>query len=447
MDRFIKFLEDKMMPIAGKIAAERHIRALRDGLSITMPLIIVGSIFMILGNLPIEGYADFVNGIIPGFTTKILYPVRVTFDIVSLLATFSISYYLAKDKEVDGLSAGAIALAAFLLLIPVMSINETLQNGEILNLGRVWQTTNFSAGGLVAAILTAIISTEIFIYIVNKNWVIKMPDSVPPAVSKSFSAITPALVILTTFLGIRLLFEATAYETVFAFISKFLGAPLTAIGLSFGGTLSTIFLYHFFWTMGIHGTRVVFGVMDSILLPAMDQNRLALEAGTELPNIVTKQFHDIFVNGIGGCGATLGLIVVMLIFAKSKQLKTISKLAIGPAIFNISEPIIFGIPVVLNPIMIIPFVIGPMLAGAITYLSMYFGLVSAPAGIAVPWTTPLFVSGILATNGDIMAGVIQFINVLVVGLVYLPFVKVYDRQLVEQEKSLELEDVESDVIA
>ncbi|ASW44351.1 PTS cellobiose transporter subunit IIC [Clostridium isatidis] len=447
MDRFIKFLENKMMPIAGKIAAERHIRALRDGLSITMPLIIVGSIFMILGNLPIDGYADFVNGIIPDFTTKILYPVRVTFDIVSLLAVFSISYYLAKDKEVDGLSAGAIALSAFLLLIPVLNINETLQSGEILNLGRVWQTTNFSAGGLVAAILTAIISTEIFIYIVNKNWVIKMPDSVPPAVSKSFSAITPALVILVTFLGIRLFFEATSYETVFVFISKFLGAPLAAVGLSFGGTLSTIFLYHFFWTMGIHGTRVVFGVMDSILLPAMDQNRLALEAGAELPNIVTKQFHDIFVNGIGGCGATLGLIVVMIIFAKSKQLKTISKLAIGPAIFNISEPIIFGIPVVLNPIMIIPFVIGPMLAGAITYLSMYFGLVSAPAGIAVPWTTPLFISGILATNGDIMAGVIQFINVIVVGLVYLPFVKVYDRQLVEQEKSLELEEAESDAIA
>lgn len=447
MDRFIKFLENKMMPIAGKIAAERHIRALRDGLSITMPLIIVGSIFMILGNLPIDGYADFVNGIIPDFTTKILYPVRVTFDIVSLLAVFSISYYLAKDKEVDGLSAGAIALSAFLLLIPVLNINETLQSGEILNLGRVWQTTNFSAGGLVAAILTAIISTEIFIYIVNKNWVIKMPDSVPPAVSKSFSAITPALVILVTFLGIRLFFEATSYETVFVFISKFLGAPLAAVGLSFGGTLSTIFLYHFFWTMGIHGTRVVFGVMDSILLPAMDQNRLALEAGAELPNIVTKQFHDIFVNGIGGCGATLGLIVVMIIFAKSKQLKTISKLAIGPAIFNISEPIIFGIPVVLNPIMIIPFVIGPMLAGAITYLSMYFGLVSAPAGIAVPWTTPLFISGILATNGDIMAGVIQFINVIVVGLVYLPFVKVYDRQLVEQEKSLELEKAESDAIA
>ncbi|MBU5455852.1 PTS cellobiose transporter subunit IIC [Caproiciproducens sp. MSJ-32] len=447
MEAFIKFLENKMMPIAGKIAAERHIRALRDGLSITMPLIIVGSIFMILGNLPIDGYADFVNGIIPDFTTKILYPVRVTFDIVSLLAVFSISYYLAKDKEVDGLSAGAIALSAFLLLIPVLNINETLQSGEILNLGRVWQTTNFSAGGLVAAILTAIISTEIFIYIVNKNWVIKMPDSVPPAVSKSFSAITPALVILVVFLGIRLFFEATSYETVFAFISKFLEAPIAAVGLSFGGTLSTIFLYHFFWTMGIHGTRVVFGVMDSILLPAMDQNRLALEAGAELPNIVTKQFHDIFVNGIGGCGATLGLIVVMIIFAKSKQLKTISKLAIGPAIFNISEPIIFGIPVVLNPIMIIPFVIGPMLAGAITYLSMYFGLVSAPAGIAVPWTTPLFISGILATNGDIMAGVIQFINVIVVGLVYLPFVKVYDRQLVEQEKSLELEEAESDAIA
>lgn len=447
MENLVKFLEVKAMPIAGKIAAERHIRALRDGLAITMPLIIVGSIFMILGNIPIDGYANFINGIIPNFTTKILYPVRVTFDIVSLLAVFSISYYLAKDKNVDGLSAGSIALAAFLLLTPVLNINEVLKNGDTLNLGKVWQTTNFSASGLVPAILTAIISTEIFIYIINKNWIIRMPESVPPAVSKSFSAITPTLVILILFFLIRIFFETTPYKTVFTFVNKFLSIPLSAIGLSFGGTIGTIFLYHLFWTMGIHGTRVVFGVMDSILLPAMDQNRLALEAGQQLPNIVTKQFHDIFINGIGGCGATLGLIIVMFIFAKSKQLKTISKLAIGPAIFNISEPIIFGIPIVLNPIMIIPFILGPMLAGAVTYSAMYFGLVSAPAGIAVPWTTPVVLSGILATNGDIMAGLLQILNIIIVALVYLPFVKIYDKQLLAQEALLENENLETEPLS
>ncbi|HEX9025775.1 MAG TPA: PTS transporter subunit EIIC, partial [Clostridium sp.] len=124
MNGFISFLEEKAMPVAGKIAAQRHIRALRDGLAITMPLIIIGSIFMILANFPIPGYVDFVNGIFgAGFTAKLLYPIRVTFDIVAMLAVISISYQLAKDKEVDGLSAGALSLAAFLILIPVQTVN------------------------------------------------------------------------------------------------------------------------------------------------------------------------------------------------------------------------------------------------------------------------------------------------------------------------------------
>ena len=133
MEKFIAFLEEKVMPIAGRIAAQRHIRALRDGLAVTMPLIIVGSIFMILANVPIKGYPEFVNGLFgPGFVTKLLYPVRVTFDIVAMLAVISISYQLAKDKDVDGLSAGALALAAFLLLSPVLTDTSSLNLGKIL---------------------------------------------------------------------------------------------------------------------------------------------------------------------------------------------------------------------------------------------------------------------------------------------------------------------------
>jgi len=434
MNGFISFLEEKAMPVAGKIAAQRHIRALRDGLAITMPLIIIGSIFMILANFPIPGYVDFVNGIFgAGFTAKLLYPIRVTFDIVAMLAVISISYQLAKDKDVDGLSAGALSLAAFLILIPVQTVDVVLENGSKLSLGKILPTANLSAGGLIVAILTAFVATEIFIFVVKKNWTVKMPESVPPAVAKSFTAIVPGLIIIIAFFLIRLGFESTSYQTVFAFITKFVGSPLALVGLSFGGMFATVSLYSFFWTLGIHGTRVVFGVMDSILLPAMDQNRAALEAGHQLPNIVTLQFYDNFVNSVGGCGATIGLIICILLIAKSKQNKAIGRLALAPAIFNISEPIIFGIPIVMNPIMMIPFILAPLAIGSITYISMAMGLVSYPAGIAVPWTVPSFFSGFLATNGDWRAVILQGVNILVSAIIYWPFLKAWDNTLLQQE--------------
>lgn len=434
MNKLIKFLEEKAMPVAARIASFKYIRAIRDGLAVVMPLIIAGSIFLILGNVPIAGYSDFVNGIFgPNFTSKLLYPVRVTFDIVTIISIFSISYQIAKENNVDGVFAGTLSLAAFLLLIPVETINVVLQDGSALNLGRVWPTANFSAGGLIVGILTAIVATEIYTYVVKKNWTIKMPDSVPPAVMKSFEAIIPGIIILVLFFLIRLGFEGTSYKTIFNFVTKFVGAPLSKVGLSFGGMVLTIFLYNFFWTMGIHGTRVVFGVLDSILLPAMDQNRLALEAGQALPNIVTKQFYDNFAN-IGGCGATIGLIIAIFLFAKSKQLRSLGKLAIVPAIFNISEPIIFGAPIVMNPIMMIPFILSNMMVGIITYIAMALNLVGKPAGIAVPWPTPAFISGFLATNGDWRAIILQAINIVVAVLVYLPFLLAWDRQKLEEEK-------------
>ncbi len=262
-----------------------------------------------------------------------------------------------------------------------------------------------------------------------------MPESVPPAVSKSFAAITPGLIIITLFFFIRLGFEATTYGNVFNFITKFVGSPLSKVGLSFGGMIATIFLYMFFWSLGIHGTRVVFGVMDSVLLPAMDQNRLALEAGQALPNIVTKQFYDNFVN-IGGCGAAIGLVIAIFIVGKSQQLKTLSRLAIAPAIFNISEPIIFGVPIVMNPIMMIPFVLSNLSIGILTYAAMAFNLVSKPAGLAIPWTVPAPISGFLATNGDFRAVILQVIAIALSVLIYLPFVKVWDKQKVEEENML-----------
>ena len=260
-NKIISFMEKRLMPVAGKIAAERHIRALRDGLAITMPLVIAGSIFMILANLPIAGYAELVNRIFgSNFTTILTYPLRATLDILSLISVFTISYYLAKDQGVDGLSAGAIALACFMLLIPINVVEGV----------RHLPTTNFSTA-MIVAIFTAFITTEIYIKIIQKGLIIKMPESVPPAVAKSFTAIVPGVLSIALFLVFRVVLEKTSFGTVFSLVSVILGAPLKALGLSFGGTITIITIYHFFWTLGVHGTRVVFGITSTILYAAMEE--------------------------------------------------------------------------------------------------------------------------------------------------------------------------------
>lgn len=435
---FVNFLEEKLMPIMGKIAANKYIKSIRDGLAIVMPLIMVGSLFMILVNMPISGWNDFINRVFgSNFLNWLSYPIRVSFDIVALVAAFAIASQIAKENRVDALTAGVLSVVAYLLLIPVVTVNETLKDGSTLNLGRVLPTINLSASGLIVAILTSIIVTEVFTYIYRKNWTIKMPDSVPPGILRSFEAIIPAFIIITLFLIIRVIFELTSYGTVFAFISKFVGQPFSKIGLSFGGMVVTILSYQLFWTLGIHGTRVVLNVLDTILLPAMQENAAAFVAHQPIPHIITRQFYDNFVN-IGGCGSTIGLLIAIFFFTKSKQLRSLGKIAFVPSIFNISEPIIFGLPVVLNPIMMIPFILSNTAVGIVTYISMALGLVSKPVGIAVPWTVPVFASGFLATGGDWRAIVLQVINILASFLIWLPFIVAYDKEKIKEEEKKEV---------
>jgi PTS system cellobiose-specific IIC component len=168
----------------------------------------------------------------------------------------------------------------------------------------------------------------------------------------------------------------------------------------------------------------------------MDENRIAFQNGTELPNIVTKQFIEVWIN-IGGSGATFTLVVAMILFARSQQMKQLGRLSTGPGIFNINEPVIFGMPVVLNPLMMVPFILTPVVLVIITYVSMQTGLVAKPAGIAVPWTTPPILSGYLATGGKISGAVIQVVNMAVAFLIYFPFFKMWDVQKYKEERQLE----------
>jgi PTS system cellobiose-specific IIC component len=210
-----------------------------------------------------------------------------------------------------------------------------------------------------------------------------------------------------------------------------------ALGDGLVATLIAIFFIQLFWFFGLHGQIIVNSVLDPIWGALSLENFEAFQAGAEkLPHIVTKQFIDTFTVGMGGTGMTLAVIVAIFIVGKSRQLKELGKLAAPAGIFNVNEPIIFGLPIVLNPLVIIPWMLAPMVVTAFTYFVMAIGLVPPPTGVIVPWTMPIFFSGMLATN-SLAGGILQLVNFVIVMIIWLPFLIAIDKQYYDKEKKEE----------
>lgn len=318
---------------------------------------------------------------------------------------------------------GVVALAAFLILTP-----QVLEG-----VSGVIPTSSIGAEGMFLGIFTAFISAELYRFFVQKNLTIKMPAGVPGAVSRSFSALIPITLTLSVFLVIRIIFSYTPFDTVQNFIYTVIQQPLTVLGSGLPATLIAVLLIQIFWFFGLHGQIIINSVFDPIWYALNDENLQAFQAGTELPNIVTKQFIDTFLVGMGGSGMTLAVVILIFMIGKSRQLKELGKLG-GPAgIFNVNEPIIFGLPIIMNPIIIIPWLIAPVVVTIITYYAMSIGLVPPPAGIIVPWTTPPILSGFLATGNAWQGAVLQMFNIIVVGIIWWPFLKVLDKNYYENE--------------
>lgn len=422
MNKLSEVLEKRLGPIALKIGNQRHLLAIRNGITLGMPLIIVGSLFLIWGNLPISGYEDWLaaNGDLGVWFAKV---VDGSFGLMGIIAAFGIAYNYAKGYHVDPASAGIISLSSFVIVTPKMFDAD----------GRAGISYGFMGSkGLFVAIIVSLVSADIFRRFIQKNITIKMPETVPPEVSRSFSALIPAAVIITFWALLIKLLELLGIGNIHDIVMLVLGRPLGVLGGSLIGTVIGIMLNSLFLFTGIHGGNIVGSVLNPIYLINTDANRLALQAGKELPNIITSPFMDNFVY-IGGGGATLALVIILVGFAKSKQLKTMGNLSLASGVFNINEPIMFGVPVVMNPTLIIPFALAPMANAIITYFAMSGGIVSKTVGVAVPWTMPPVISGFLATGGDVKASVLQIILILIDFVIYFGFVKTLDKQLFAEE--------------
>ncbi|MGL4392679.1 MAG: PTS cellobiose transporter subunit IIC [Fusobacteriaceae bacterium] len=429
MSKGFQFMEEKLLPLAAKVGSQKHLSSIRDGLMVSIPLVMIGSLFLMIAFFPIQKYLDFMGRIFgASWQDKFLYPVGVTFDLIAVIALIAITYRLAEKNSVDKLSACAISVASFFLVTPYSIKALSGENVRGISLAFT------GSKGLFVAIIIAIVSTEIFTFVTNKKLVIKMPDSVPMNVSKSFAALIPGFIIIIFFWLLKLLFEATSFESIHGIVEVVLMKPLSLLGGTYAGAIIAVFLAQLLWLVGIQGQALVFGLMTAIWLPLLDANRLAFQQGLAIPNIINSQFFDIFYS-LGGSGATLGLAILLLFRAKSAQLKEIGKLSIGPGLFNINEPIIFGIPIIMNPLMMIPFLLVPIVVITTSYFAMEFGLVAKTIGIMIPWTTPPIISGYLVTGGKISGSVIQLINICLSVLIYYPFFVITDRKNLELEKN------------
>lgn len=425
MNGFVGFIEGKLMPIANKVGMQPHMVAIRKGIIATLPLTIVGSFFTVLLNFPIDAVAAFIEP----YREVLDIPFRYTVGLLALYSTFGIASSLAKHYKLDSLTAGIISTMAFLVTAaPPLRVFDNVEG--VINAGRYINIANLGSGSLFGAIVTAIVSVEIYRLFIVKNITIKMPDGVPPEVTNSFMALIPGGAILILFWIIR---HIIGFD-INAFLSNIL-MPLKDVlaGNSLFGGLLTVFLICFFWVLGIHGPAILGPVIRPFWDISIAENMDVFQAtgnAHELPNIFTEQFLQWFV-WIGGAGTTLALVVLFL-FSKSKYLKQLGRLSFLPGIFNINEPVIFGAPIVMNPILGIPFLVAPLVTTTLSYFLTISGVVpmmAARLGFAIPAPIAAWMS----TNWSIMAGVLVVINFLITLAIYYPFFKVFEKQQLERE--------------
>lgn len=423
MDGFVKFLDEKLSQPMARLSTQRHLRAIRDGIVATLPLIIVGSFFLILGNPPLPqswGIYKFLTSNAPA----IVLPFRMSMAIMTLYATFGIGLSLAESYDLDGLSGGIIATLGFLLTF--VPVNVPAEAG-LDAAGFMIPMGNLGGGGMFVAIITSILAVEIFRWSDKSGIKIKMPDQVPPSVARSFEALVPTAIVM-------LLIGSITYWFGFdwhTFISR-LVQPLVNATDSLPSVLLLVTMNSFFWAFGIHGASIVGSIARPIWVVLLEANQHAVDMGTALPHIAPEPFLQWFVY-IGGSGATIGLALSMLFFAKSSYTKSLGKAVIGPSLFNINEPVIFGTPIVLNPILIIPFVITPGVLATIAWFATKFDLVNRVYFLA-PWTLPGPIGAYLATGGDWRAAVLNVILILVSLAIYYPFFRIYDNSLLAEEQ-------------
>ncbi|MBS3973195.1 MAG: PTS sugar transporter subunit IIC [Erysipelotrichia bacterium] len=433
MSGFVSFLEEKFVPIAAKIGGQKHLLAIRDAFAGLMPLVLVGALAVLMNNVffvPWSLLAGFIGGEHPFivWANTNLAPLfgimdSGTLSILALGLVFSVGYNRATYEKQDALSTSLINVAVFI------SLGALSRSQEVAS----WVGNYLAAQGIFVALLVGLITPEIYFYVVRKNWVIKMPDSVPPAVARGFSAVIPGFIAVFAWALVAYVFNVFAGASLFTWFETTISTSLMSLGQNIFSILLVSTLIPLLWFFGLHGANMleafmspVYGTLGLMNIDLYKNGIRVVGSGADQLAVWVRGSWDAYVFA-GGSGATLALIIAILLVSKRKQDREIAKLALPPGIFMINEPVLFGLPVVLNPIYFIPFILVQPVLTLVAYFATVAGI-AGPIVNSVPWTTPPVLNAYLATNGSIGAAFIALLNVAIAFVIFLPFVYIANNQ-------------------
>lgn len=431
MGALMRFMDKYIIPVASKLGAQRHLVAVRDGFVAMIPITMIGALASLINNLPVKAYQKFMLNVF-GENWNML-GADLWWGSIATMALFlvvSIAYSLAKSYDEDGLQAGLIALAIFFVMAPQVADVKT-EAGELISAWGFIPSNYVSNSALFSAIAIGLLSTELFVKLSKiKKMTIKMPYGVPPAVAKSFAKLIPGMLTIAGFAIIGVLIKKfTGGLHLNDILNTYLATPLKGMADSLGSTMLVTFFIHALWTVGLHGANIALPVTETLLIDLGAENAALAQAGaTEGYHVLAGAFFDAFVY-LGGSGMILGLVIALIIAGRKR--KDMIALGLAPSCFNISEPVIFGLPIVLNPIYMIPFVLAPVVCSGIAYMAIKIGWVMPVIVPKMPWVTPPIIGGIMAT-GHWTGGVLAAVNLLISILIYIPFVMASEK--IDQRK-------------
>ncbi|QIK57090.1 PTS sugar transporter subunit IIC [Erysipelothrix sp. HDW6A] len=403
MQKLSNYIETHFAPIFAKLGSNPYVNGVKNGMIATSPFTIIGSIFIIIQQFPVKAWTEFMAPYASMFNV----PNMMTIGIIALYVVFGVGYNLGKSLDLEPLSIGLLSLMAFMIL-------------QIDRTDFTMSSAYFGSKGIFPALVVSIFVAKTVLVFEKHGLIIKFPPGVPDAVSKAFASLYPAMFVAFVMFTISVLLKIDIQEIIITMFS-----PLVFALNTLPGILIFQLMIHLLWSAGIHGASIMNTVGRPIFLSYLAANTEAALAGNSIPYITAQGFTQMFIS-IGGAGATLGLILVML-RSKDEGFRQLAKLSLPAGIFNINEPIIFGFPIVMNPTMMIPFILTITVNTILSYGMMYFNIIGRPI-IDVPWIMPAPIAAYLMTGGDVLAAVWSVAIIALSAAIYYPFLRIAEKE-------------------
>jgi cellobiose PTS system EIIC component len=422
MSILVSIIEQRMVPLANWLTRSQHVLALRDGFQLAMPFIIVGSLLVPFLYPPV--LAESVHPLsqwllaVSRSVSPWLYPVYAhTLGLISLIIAYGTAASLAKVYQLPERLSGLTGCLAFLMLIDFSS----LQPGMFGYLGGL---------GIFTALCTAIYTVEIARLFYRMGWFITMPEEVPLMTRRGFRLIVPLLFIMLS-LSLLKYWLLEQFDVTLPHLMAELFRPLISGSDTFPALLLALLIAHLLWFMGIHGALIITGILSPFWMANLASNQAALVAGEPLPHIFLQGFWDYYLL-IGGIGSTLPL-VLMALRSRSRTLKSVGKLGLMPALFNINEPILFGFPIIMNPLFFLPFVCVPLINATLAWQLTQWGFLDRFVAL-LPWSMPAPLGAAWAANGSWHNLLMSLFCILNSWMLYRPFFLIHEKMLLQQEQ-------------